>query len=1157
MMKLNNPIRKATAYTLSILLGMAAISSCADDLEVRSNNGEPFGTTLTIYIPNVDEAAEYGRTRADYQSQADLADANEAVINNLSFFAYPVKKEGNVYVEDNSNNRKPIIQTNLTPATGAAVFSYKAYTIDGFQAGDYRMYVLANLDRYVDELSLSPSTPESYIRNLVLKFGDTTDKYLLEGYLPMACLNTEMKYDAAGNKKVDSTDGVFTLAEGQNEVYADMTFLCAKVRYTILFDKTDFSSSFSSDDVNFTDAKANNVMKEYAPMDGTAVNTSPYSGFTLFSKAHEEKVYPGTDSQFLKENGPAASAEYYEKDLDKLTGNHAANKRAWQGTIYLPCNTSTTKTNISFTASGTGIKTEVDAYKFDIASLEKGKFYDFVARVTEAQSIDFTTNLTIHPWTTQNLSYALHGPYELIVETTKVSVSSSEPAIFWYKSDVAPQNIHFASPTITVNGRGVDFYIASVYRDSKGQYILTEDGEYQIEVKINPAVTFSTLQDVENGRNGYKKDDYKYFEVIAGNIQKKILVEPLTLKAFLTVAPQNILINVGEYVSSGLKSDYIDIDVSTNINNTLTISGLSLTYGTSTSGVYEMEFVKGDDTSALSATSMTITDGHGVLRLKLDKFFNESTFWQTERTITFIIKASDGSTSSTNAEGTVTITIKPYTTNYVIHFHPLKKDWTSPHIYIYQCLDLPADLKGTNSTYAGKTVGYGSEDDGTKGNAGLEYLFTNNIAFKGWSGYGGTVDPNKSGTTWANGFVLWGGKDSAYDFNPSNAKTAIYNYEADLNSQHNPKAQSHCQACSYITTTSPGHWNGLNFNSGGANGTAGSHQFAGVAMIPETIDGETWYKYTLSGVATPGKAMIMFNDDHSNGDTGRRYPNTNEVGVPLFDFPDNEGWFVFDGNCSRHDLNFYDDKPDLDKIKPKEYKFKFYFPNTATGVYFWDWNDCTLASGYTGNLNNFDNSKNVAKASEISGYNCVEFTRYSTSGNYGWKFSSPEQGNGNSGSISNFKLEDGVYYAHVTSVAGGLSLVPGKPTAKVRDNNKFYSGDKITVKWYSEYSNIIYKRIYVEDKSNSSYTPLGGWPGTNACDWNAKQNNEVSFELDRDLDALYIQIHQEYNDNNQIGKYYAYPTKIDYSSGTCGKSPKLDQTKDFNTNNKEFIYILW
>lgn len=56
-------------------------------------------------------------------------------------------------------------------------------------------------------------------------------------------------------------------------------------------------------------------------------------------------------------------------------------------------------------------------------------------------------------------------------------------------------------------------------------------------------------------------------------------------------------------------------------------------------------------------------------------------------------------------------------------------------------------------------------------------------------------------------------------------------------------------------------------------------------------EGNGWWKYTLTGIATPGKALIMFGDGHTYKDVMNRYPGNDEVGIPLFDYPSREGWF--------------------------------------------------------------------------------------------------------------------------------------------------------------------------------------------------------------------------------------------------------------------------
>ena len=999
-----------TLILTAVFLG-ALLTGCSDDLSFRVDTPTTDDNTLTIMIPNVEGAAEYGATRADGYAQTRAGEAEEGTIDNLYLIAYPVT-EGNAIDSKREVICQPLntyTELNVSDAESA----YKQYTVPGFQEGGYHIYVLGNLKDYLPSgITINDGLTEGSLRDIVLNF--STDKWLEKGKLPMACLNTEIKTTGNATTGIGG-NGIFNFTKN-SKIYADLTFLCAKVRYTILFDQntTGVSNQFSSPDFMVNGVTAKKVRTQTDLVDGAvkAGNSSIDNANIACIASVTYPVAGGTGNEYFS----IGSQTTAPADLASHSAWTATDKqKAWQGTVYLPENklTGTNITSLVFDVTGSEIK--ADNCHFDLYwenpspahGIERGHFYDLVAKIVDPDVSKLILETNVSKWSAEQLTYTLHGPYELIVETTKIEVSSRTPGVLWYRSDVAPTEIRFAYPKITFTDgttKTVDFYTASVLKNERGHYELTEDGDYQIEVKVNPAIPSSVLTNVQNSTGGFNKTNYMYFEIIAGNLQKKIEVDPLNLEPILIVTPQNITIDVREYVTSGLDSDYIDILVETNVSNSLTISGLSsLTPGSNNNG--ELTLERGEGATALSTGALTITEGSGNIRVSLKNFFKASDYWETAQTFTFKVIA--GSLSED-----VTITIKPYTTDYVIHFKSVNT-WNDPHIYIYQCLEMPADLSNTN--VAGKTVGYGTGKDG---NAGLEFLFTNNIAFRGWSGYGGTVNPNESGTYWSGGFVQWGGDSKASYFNPSNKNTDIYNYYADLNSQHDV-SKTNCNSCKYYS--SPEHFNGKNFSGG----DFGSHQFAGTAMIPES-DG--WYRYTLSGVATPGKAMIMFNNHHSDGQgNGYRYPNTNQVGVPLFDFPDNEGWFLFDGNSDRHELNFYDDKPDIESLKKK---YRLYIPSTYNGIYLYDgFSDAQAITG-TAHPNNWDTSKSDAKTCDITGWKVVEFYRYTTSGTMKYRFSDPQGGDDRTGGTTsgNFSLIDGYYTGYISS--DGAAVTKGKPSAQ-------------------------------------------------------------------------------------------------------------------------------
>ena len=76
-----------------------------------------------------------------------------------------------------------------------------------------------------------------------------------------------------------------------------------------------------------------------------------------------------------------------------------------------------------------------------------------------------------------------------------------------------------------------------------------------------------------------------------------------------------------------------------------------------------------------------------------------------------------------------------------------------------------------------------------------------------------------------------------------------------------------------------------------------------------------WFYFDLPVLAKPNTALIMFADGHNgNNDPQDRYPAHMVPGVPLYNFADKEGWFLYDWNES--DKNeFVDDKPNNPEIE--------------------------------------------------------------------------------------------------------------------------------------------------------------------------------------------------------------------------------------------------
>lgn len=921
---------------------------CSDDVDIRNGLNVESSDGFYIKVPNVESSANFALTRnVGYDnSRASIeASLDEANIENLYLVA--------IGTVDNSFQ---VIKLDDSKVPGISTDSeklYKDYGPVNLLPGTYRLYVVANLDEYIEGSVDGKSKDE--IESLVLNFADNSNNFILDRRkLPMCCLPEDIKTGASDNTKVGSAG--ITISSTTRSIYADLTFLCSKVRYTLLFDKEDPSTSFPESNVDFEDEVNLKYVMQHTALRGGTIDISKLENVTgALNKVEYPDESKGTDKYL--EISKVTQSEDIPVSLEKIETWSNESQRAWQGVVYLPENLTDAPTEIHFKPTGVDMLSD---YSFtlqwgegdNLRGLERGKFYDLVGKI---QSADLPVlNLSVSDWTTQKLSYSLHGPYELIVEKTEIDVvSGAWSESFCYRSDVLPQDIDFAYPQIEITEGGmtrkVDFYIAEVVKAENSTeqnpiYETNSNGDYLIHVKVNPEVPYSVLNKLTDDT---KKQPYKYFEIIAGNLQKKIAVNDMNLKPVLEVSPKEIMIDVRELLSSGINSDVIEIDFNTNITDNPLILTCDMENILNGGQVLNVTFSEG-----VSIQNDILNEREGRLFLNLSGLLDGQEFWKEEKTITltFSVKVDDSLTLTEN----VIIKVKPYLSEYVIHFRCSNPDyeWDKPHVYIYQCLEMPSDLlKDKNnptkgrSPFAGKTVGY-YEDETTNPAAALEYLFSNNISFRGWAYYGGTVDPYASGTYEAQGFVHVGGTQPKNSpFNPRSSNENYYNFERDFNSIHQKgQVNWECEICR------ENYKEPKNFNQefhddidkvSYKSDKAGSHTFAGVSMEKEEGENEGWYKYTLTGLATPGKTLIVFFNGHIWDDLDKspsrqenekhyRYPtkdnNGNDTaGLPLFDFNDHEGWFVFDGNGLNRDQNFVDDKPILPEQLTNDI-YRLYWP---------------------------------------------------------------------------------------------------------------------------------------------------------------------------------------------------------------------------------------
>lgn len=492
--------------------------------------------------------------------------------------------------------------------------------------------------------------------------------------------------------------------------------------------------------------------------------------------------------------------------------------------------------------------------------------------------------LRVEPWTVNRLLYDLHGPYYLHLEQTSYPVATGKVTKIWFDSDA--KDISLESPLYTPeNGDPIEIY----------KYSITSPDT--ISVWVNPEIRSSEFEKITEG-----KEEYSYFHIVAANLHKKIDVSPLTLENYLNVSPQNITIDVREQIASGNYSGFFPVSIDTNLPKvriTRKAGWNSLPQSEWGAGINEEEYVirlTDEDGVRISVgesgAEKEVADGFMTLNLAFRGLNSGKETWKENRTLTFTVTGIGNDGEETDPV-TVTIHIVPNILNYKIHFRA--DGWTAPHIYVYQCLEFPGDYSQTfnGESLASKPIGYSVSENGVRSClAALEYSFTGKIAFKGWDN-----EANRSALYDIdnNPIPFYGSKEQGFfkfdnrDFDPSgngctwaaSGDQGSVRYYLDMDFCKDHREKQSCNSCKsdYYCRLWPG-----------------------IQMIEE---GDGWWMFELTGIATPGKALIMFNDTHE--DSKRRFPGNAAVGVPLFDFPDREGWLNFNGNVEDRINNVFTD----------------------------------------------------------------------------------------------------------------------------------------------------------------------------------------------------------------------------------------------------------
>ena len=1025
-------LKKFSLLTLLAFI-MMALPGCSDDMFDHVpgfEEDQPKG--LRINVPEVIT------TRATSNPEAE-----EMKITSLYLFAYNVNG-GNPEIFDLNDHD----YLNYKP-------NWKSYDLD-IQPGTYKFYLVANIfnsapskSDYSDIETLK-KTLQAYTTDMVINPQSADYKGL-----PMTGDYGDM-YTRSGSTETALPDAGFKF-EGSANIYADLVFCLAKVT------------------VNVEEPNGQNLDIDSFKLENYADNF-PY--FTTFSGSLSGVNIAAT----------SRTINYKNKDDGEETLKDGKEKKSTH-TLYVSENTYINGTpKLSFSIGDSDENKH--PFSIDLGEAGSGSKKVFTRGHHYAYTVSSrgAISLDVYKWTAETLSTEFNGPFELVLYLDGGSKISKVATTNWTRF-----NFYSDAQTISIESPKFSWTDKDGKTQTKDLYDWEIDPKAgEMRVRISNQVSLAEIsklmqKDATTGKMVFKnttdKDKYQNFYVVANNLKKKVEIEEIDIQAEFTVTPTTNVIDLREIIATGFEENTYAIKYATNVGTV--VADWDTARWKDEDGNVIADYTTANVNGICYVNRGTSASGSD--QFTFGSFTEGSDFYNSRKTLEVTYKVvidqnNSDEVASYNAlpvkEYKVRFIVIPFTSNYIIHFKSDFGNWSAPHIYLYQCLELPSDLTGNNAANKGRTVG-GSSD-----NAALQYCFSSGFCFRGWKDYGGPTknDPNAAGTI-QNGFFVFTNASPNYlplsggFYGTLNTDRYMWFGFNDAHYENLKAAQNKGKAPKCSTDHCSTTW-----NKAPDDKTAETKTWPGIVMEQES---NGWWRYELSGVAEPGKTLIMFSDGHSGADD-KRFPGNNQVGVPLFDYESKEGWFLCKTNGvaspakeNYTDNRFYSENPEAaEEAKKVTYRFYWKWSNNNGGLNLYD-NKSWSKGGTSWDGNGTWENGGGTYYTHSNGYKVFEFRQDpATMPTYIYPAKCGE------GTPYNIKVSDmradneGVLSCYVTFDS---DPTPGEPPALPKEP-ALKSGCN--------------QRIYFKSDSNWSKAYIWGWNGSNNMENEADGKFEGWFYWD-------------------------------------------------------------
>lgn len=848
-------------FIVWLLTSLFAVS-CTDELE--GNGYTPNSSSnLHVLVPTVLSA---NGTRTDDASGLPTYNAtvDECQINDLTLYAFPVENEGKLLVE---TLPAPLATMMVEPN----VANYQL----NIEPGTYHIYVVANMNKVLSSQP-KPIQTEDDLKKIVLNYVAGT-----EPGMPVST-NIPMIYepkDVNGNiinKKIEKSGKKYT------EVAANLKFTCVKVKLNLIMDPTE-SDNLYNKSYRITDIAAQkltpsthllwdgkftqtDVTPEYAKGIDTPLYNSTPTGDASKGCYYQKGEYEiNEDNKNVANEDVVKIADAYK---DKGTPNPTnANQWLFQGTYYLPERyISKVEEQSVLKISGIVNNSNKNQYTINLGhkqnasdalpTFPRGTYYEITGKLKSYGDMDLDCDVKVDDWKSVEINADFYHT-NLWVNKTKAEVSSTKSDTISYKS----------SETVVDFGC-IDSKI--VGGTNKDIIVVTKKDDKNIIFGINPEIP---IDQFEKDPTTGKREGTARVYLQANNIKKYINVH-YDVTPYFKVSPKNVVIYWDEDPDGKMvlekhfvvETNLGGLKVYQNINGTQTkvSSGSTVNVGGDAPSRLEINYTN----EPVEEEGIKVY-GKYVMKVKETKDPKTTTVYN------FTLSPLNNISGDEVASQEVTVTVKPKFGPYRIYMRAINNicNW----------------------------------DGNESGTANLGVIFAEQkTEYTGEDGsYNDTYNFN-----WYDG---WTDKDVSKNENSEDNKRI-------QNGRHHM----------YMYTQLGENDNNSTTVKDDAYVWIFSEEFPGDQMTGD-VNNAGWYykdmpfnansKYAQNKAEgttkqiKPGQTLVIFGtgENHGNGKTGctpHRFPHTMDPGIPLFNYEDREGWYLYDPTNIPY-YRVYDDKPTI------------------------------------------------------------------------------------------------------------------------------------------------------------------------------------------------------------------------------------------------------